>query len=268
MSTGVTGAIEVDVAGWDRQVKDLARRYGVMAKDVVWAVHGWWTKDLIKHTPPKTYAQGRKRVAKDINKIFVPFKSSYEWWELDPSKGGSIDVQAIAFKSKTGAVYGVEKALFRPNASETELHAHHKRYRRRDGRVTEAGGRSEIGRNTKNIGRWKFVDSMHVPERVLKRYIRSMQKRVGTLKAGWMPAARKFGVSVAKWIQRAERVSGRGVDAMDDNGNGFLESANQVPWASQKLKGVVRFTAQRRQRDFDKHLEKRMKKLAKEWSAA
>ena len=249
-------SITVDEQGFRRQVNDLARQVGLTGRTVMLDQMRLWVSDLIRKTPPKTLAQGRKRVAKDINKVFVAV-DPHDMHEL--RRG---DILFMVHRYKNGG-YAVEKDQYRPSASKGTLRRHHSNLRRKDGRVTEARGGSEAGRNTLDIGRWKFIDKMHIPKRLLKSYIRDTQKHVGTLKAGWMPAALAFNAKVPNFVKKNARRAGRFTDAMGKDGEGFLLAVNSVPYAPAKIGKLPAVTAQTRNRDLDRQLKKEFARVIK-----
>ena len=61
------------------------------------------------------------------------------------------------FTAKDGRVYGVEKNLYRPNATVAEMKAHRDRFRSKT-----TGRMSTGGLRTRDIGRHVFIDRMVV----------------------------------------------------------------------------------------------------------
>lgn len=106
------------------------------------------------------------------------------------------------FAKKNGDVYGCDRALFKPRASIAEMYAQHQSMRRKDGHVSEAGGR------TRDIGRWKFITQMVVSRTAYLRYERFIHRRVGMLAASIVDAYNgKYGPlrGVPAWISRHTR---------------------------------------------------------------
>lgn len=99
------------------------------------------------------------------------------------------------FVTKRGDVYGVDRALYRPNASVQEMRDHHLQYFR-NGRMSSAGGR------TRDVGRWKFIDKMVVAVQAMQAYVASVFGRVGKLASGWIPLADALGATIPAWIKR------------------------------------------------------------------
>lgn len=145
------------------------------------------------------------------------------------------------FATKDGKVYGVDRQLFRPNASIAEMEAHHKRYRLADGRVTSAGT------GDRTVGRWKFIDKMVVSKAAMDRYLKHVFKKVGQAKSGWSLAANGVGLALPNWISR-----GTGQGILDNQLNHpalpSITIGNQVPFiqaSGKELKIMERALGQR-----------------------
>ena len=110
---------------------------------------------------------------------------------------GEDDIVSL-FTTKTGRVYGVERQLFRPNASLPEMLEHVARYRSKaTGQISRAGLRDKV------IGRHVFIDKMVISSASKKRLLLFLLGQVGSLAAGWLPAAFRLGVSrIPAWIKR------------------------------------------------------------------
>jgi len=259
------GGIHVDIAGFRKSVRRLARQYGIDARFVMYDQMRLWAQNMIKHAPPKSIAQYKKTVSKDIRKLFVDTNDKKTW------KQNGVRL----FKTKNNAVYGVEKILYNPSASIEEMKSHHNKYRTKSGRVTSAGGRRDTWfggtGGTKNIGRWKFVDDMHVRRTALNRYVRHKQGNVGQIKAGYIPAAVHFGRKARKFpeipsaVRKVKRRSGSHADAMRKDGSGYLEMTNKVPYAANNsaLRNALKIEGQKRERDLAKFMEKRIESLSR-----
>lgn len=111
------------------------------------------------------------------------------------------------FTNKDGVTYGVEKKLYRPAASTEEMIAHVAKYRSKaTGRISRAGLR------TRNVGRHVFIDRMVIRPSAAARLLRTLHGRVGSLAAGWLPAAQRLGARrIPTWVRRhAARAQGYG----------------------------------------------------------
>ena len=248
-----TGDITVDVNGFRRQVQRFAADWGLEARDVMLLQMHLWLQDLLKMTPPKTLAQGRKAVERDLKKLFIPtrdrgvlefFKDEFSGGVLPPS------------------------VMFNASGNEPQMRNFHKRFQGRDGRVKYRKG------VVKRIGDIDFVNGQYVPQAAFNKYKTGIQKHVGQLKAGWVPAIDKMprprssmGFSVKKvpsYVRRQSSKKGFAIDRMGKDGSGFLTSVNAVPYST-KLGAILNMTKHKRHRDMAVWLETRLEKvIAKE----
>lgn len=218
---------------------------------------------LISFTPPRTAGQGRNRVAKDIKKIFLGLDDMREFGAVSDgmrnniieSVGGEAAVRIFA--KKDGTVYGVDRKLYRPDATIEEMAKFHQSKRDRRGRVGEAGQR------TRDIGRWKFLDVMVVPAGVLNEYIRSVKSRVGRAKGGWADGTMKLGGKVAQWIAVHARTAGYFRDALDGP-EGALIWDNRSEWTNRGDEDrIVENSIKSRTQAIAKRIKYELKKSAK-----
>jgi hypothetical protein len=249
-----------------RNLRDMGVTMGFLGRDTMRVM----LNTIIKFTPPKTMGQGRKRVAKDIAKVIVPMDQRFkDQWAIGIEAGVvGADAIAQAFKTKSGAVYGVDKNLYRPSATEQDMASHHQRYRRKDGRVTEARAGSESGRNTLNIGRWKFVNKMHVGRAAFRRYVKSVQKKVGKGKSGWATgltyfAAKTGGAArIPGYVKKHGLSNGRFRDALTKDGGGFASATNLLPYATAISRGTIAAARARTTAYLTKATKKQAQKIA------
>jgi hypothetical protein len=82
------------------------------------------------------------------------------------------------FATKSGDVYGVDRAHFLPDAGVSDLRNIH-RSNFVKGKMSAAGG------DTHNIGRWKFINKYFVPKQTLEDFVKLQYAKVGRAKAGW-----------------------------------------------------------------------------------
>jgi len=184
--------ISLDTRDLNRALQGLAIATGKDADTIVMEEARLFAEQAVKRTPPKTLAQGRRAVARDIKKILGGasedlIKKAIEW------NGGEDSVRQH-FKRKDGSTYLIE--WNHTQLGSAGIAQHHERHRDRRGRVSTAGDRD------RTIGRWKARDKWIVPHDVRARYIKDRQENVGKLKAGWMPAIRKFHGKAPKWVKK------------------------------------------------------------------
>lgn len=243
--------ITVDVAGFRQQVNSFAVRYGLDARLVMLDQMRLWVGDLAKRTPPKTLAQGRAAVARDIGKVFEPLEvaRATQAWAAALAKEGH-----TVYRKTARGLMKIDKQQLREATGQAMSAAHAAARDRNTGRV-------RVNRKTDQAWGGKTL----VPRADGLRYIRSVQRHVGKLKAGWLPAAQRFGAKVPSFVRSQPVRMGGATDLMDRDGSGYLEAVNSVPW-SRKLDGILNFTARVRQLDLTKHLAKRIERLARDFS--
>ena len=266
--------IEVDYIEGDteKRLRKLGEKVGLTVRDMSWEEMRLSVNNAISLTYPKKKADGKNRVEKDINKIFVEMSGAEQQaeWDLPGVLGG-----AVAFKTKTGAVYGVDRDLYRPGASLTEMSKLHNEQRQKSsGRVTTARGGSEVGRNSLDIGRWKFVTKMHVKRAKVRAFKRQQVAKVGKQKAGWMPAGAYFAarsngrLNAPAWVAKQEKKIGHYVDTMAKSGNGRMEASNDVPyWSTEKRVKVEEIVHRTMQKRINTRTQAQMNKIVERFNA-
>jgi hypothetical protein len=89
----------------------------------------------------------------------------------------------------------------------------------------------------------------------LTAYIEEIQRRVGTMKAGWRPAARALGISVPNFVANVERASGSvKIDLGGDNPS--VTMINSTPRADRVAAGAIDFVRAGREDAMRTNLEK------------
>jgi hypothetical protein len=226
----------------------------------------------VKFTFPRSPKDGKARVAKDIQKIIKPING--QWFEAKDVLNLPDDIPARMIKTKSGAVYLVDIDLMRPNASIGDIESYHNSKRGARGRVTTAGGGSDVGRNTLDVGRWKIVSHMHVNPKTLRQYIKMKQARVGKAKSGWAPGAEYFArltggrSGVPAFASSAKHgVSGTWVDTFSTTGNGYGVIANTVPYVSHPGSGAVQIAMKVTRTYLEKVTKKQVEKIAQRFNS-
>ncbi len=129
-----------------------------------------------------------------------------KWQRKEP------DGKTRLFVRKDGSVWGTETQFYKPNASLSDMDAHHARYWK-NGKMSSGGAR------TRDIGRWVFIDRMVVGKGAMNRWLKHRYKRVGWLAAGWMTAANELKVGkIPAWIKRHP---GSGKISFKESGGSF-----------------------------------------------
>jgi hypothetical protein len=244
--------LTTDRASFKRGVNALAKQYGVEVKTVMLRQVSIVGGQLIKAFPPLKaegkpggLKTGKAAIENDVRggrSLGTIRKSAgvvqtdaniIAQWDASIQAGVSGKVaEARVFRSRSGAIYGVDRALYKPNASPSEIAAHVEKYRsKKTGRVTTAGS------FTRDIGRWKFVDKLYVNEKNLQKFLTLRSKRVGNLAAGWLPTLNIYrgpgaGKKAAAFVSRHAPGNGSVVDKMRSDGSGEILFSNNVKYAS------------------------------------
>jgi hypothetical protein len=272
----------VDVAGFESAMDGIARETGVEMSAIMRDNSALICADLIKATPPidvgdghsgsdaSAYRLGKAKVERDIRAIVYGVKS----WGRNHKGPSELVGGAHLFKSEDGALYAVEEK----NVSQDgmKLAAYHKALR-----LPSTGN---VGNGAKENAASKFAISnftasrkMHVPEPVLKKYIREMQSHIGTTRAGWMPAFLAFSKNALTsrynppaWVRNQPYMG-----TFTDSGNmeqisGDWTATNQVPWIRRTaIVRLVNYVMDVRARDFWKgNYRMRLDKVLKKREAA
>jgi hypothetical protein len=161
-------------------------------------------------------------VTKDIRKIILGIDAD-KFDEAQTVLGGDTNI-VRAFVNRQGEVYGVDRTLYRPDATLETLAEFHQKNRLANGRTTDAGT------FTRDIGRWKFITKLIVPKDVLTEYIEVVKARVGRGKGGWAAGVIALGGEVPGWIEVHARTAGTFIDKTQD-ANPEMEFVNRSEWA-------------------------------------
>jgi hypothetical protein len=228
MSNALT--ITTDVVSYRAQVEKLAKLTGRGLRDVMREMVSIMSGQLARRFPPKSKAQGTKAIKNDLNRIFITDDKVLAEWDVAVEQGttGAVASTRI-FRTQTGAVFGIEKELYRRNAGISEMNQHHLKYR------SETTGRvSRAGSYTHDIGRWKFIDKMFVGKASYNAYVKFVAASVGSLKSGWAVATTRFkgAKKLPLWILAHGNDNGSVTDAMKENGDGHILFTNETPYAS------------------------------------
>jgi len=169
-------------------------------------------------------------------------------------------------KLKSGAVYLIDKNFYMPTASLAQMQAIHYANRGKNGRVSTAG-QSDL-----KIGRWKAKNKYFVPEATRTAYIKSVKKRVGSLKASWIPALAHYATKVggnqkvAAWVKRQAQ-SGTFSDAVSPNGTGAAVGTSTAHHANGIRRDTIKFIEAQRNKFMQRVSKSRMEQIARQFNA-
>lgn len=167
---------------------------------------------------------------------------------------------------KNGAMFGVDRALYRPDAGVGTMRAHHLKFRGKNGHVSSAGA------SDRRIGRWKFIDKMFVNKPLVEGYKESVQNRVGSLKAGWLPALHHYAYMcngstgrLPQWIKRNVGAGSFG-GIMDQTGNGTLYAENTAHHSGGIRKDAMIFARNQAEKEMRRFASVRLQRLADQFN--
>lgn len=218
-----------------------------------------FVKDIIAITPPASKGvtgaaakkAGEGAVAADVARIFTP-----------TSEQGIADFRALfGEESQTDFAHRGAKPVGTVRArilSLSEMTEWHRRRRRKDGRVKQVNRDVTTGLKKKDLA---GLDTGIVSFADFQRFTRTLQKNVGILAAGWVPAALKLKVSVPAWVKRHGTGSGNIVE-ISAAGRFRLELSNEVTYVGnvqdyeRRIQKAINYQARKLDRQTD-HLVKK-----------
>lgn len=277
----------VDRASFDRTINGLKafdKARGLTVKFIAHDAMRAWVKDMMKYTAPwangtpgtglKQRGAGHAAVVFDLlgGRRAAGAKTIGAFGVIDEAKiGRTFDDKLSGHPIvvlKSGAVFGVDRALFRPDASQDEMHKHHVSLRGKNGRVSQAGSRD------RKVGRWKFINKMFVRKPVLESYIESVKARVGSLKAGWLPALYHYAAlsngsvgRIPQWISGQAIRAGSFGGNMSDRGDGSIFSVNTAHHSRAIRRDTVLYAQKKQERSMKAFGEKRVQRLCDQFNA-
>lgn len=204
--------IEIDDAEWKRKIALYA---AFTEKGMVESLNEEWPllmEVIVKLTPPKTLAQGRAAVSRDIRKTMRPFDPAAVRSEGIQEIVDKKDIEGyniVAARVKSGPMAGTRAIPFNPHE--------HTGLRTKYGRV---------GRDTKRV-------VLGSDAGLLSRYIKDVQSAVGFAKSGWSAALQLVGGKrPAAFVSRHGTAGGRVVDDRRNIENPSITAINSTPWAA------------------------------------
>lgn len=193
-----------------RDFNDAVTRYVLtLGKDARTAVRQQsmlLAKKLVQFTPPRTRAQGRKAVARDITRAVTPLRPA-DFTSPDIRKlirtRDHAGLEAVFARFQKGHLAGFQVLPFT-----AELH---RSRRDRRGRVTRSAK----------------VATPDAPQ--VRDYIREVHKRVGRAKGGWVASVTQLGGTVPDWL-RQHATTGT-VEDRTASANPSVRMKNRSEWA-------------------------------------
>lgn len=166
---------------------------------------------IVKFTPPKTAAIGKRNVSRDIGKVFADL-SNTKWNDKSLDK-----------MWRAGNFEGVKKALENhPNKSEMPIF----KYKRIFAKPIKNIHRAAIGKSGRVPKNWRTSYAV-AGKGELKKYVKRVQLQVGVAKSGWLAALVKLGGKAPSFISRHGTKYGGFIDG-NKGDNPFFTLINKV----------------------------------------
>lgn len=182
---------------------------------------------LVKFTPPKTAALGKRNVARDIGKVFVDL-SNTKWHDKSLDK-----------MWRAGNFDGVKKAL-ENHLNKLQMPVFkYKRIFAKPVRNIHKAAINKSGRVPKN---WHTSYAV-AGKGELKKYVKRVQLQVGVAKSGWLAALVKLGGKAPNFVLRHDTKYGGFING-NKGDNPFFTLINKVSTFPQRGAPARAFIAQ------------------------
>lgn len=166
---------------------------------------------LVKFTPPKTAAIGKRNVARDIGKVFADL-SNTKWNDKSLDK-----------MWRAGNFEGVKKALENhPNKLQMPVF----KYKRIFAKPVRNIHKAAINRSGRVPKNWRTSYAV-AGKGELKKYVKKVQLQVGVAKSGWLAALVKLGGKAPSFVSRHGTKYGGFIDG-NKGDNPFFALINKV----------------------------------------
>lgn len=247
----------------NHELRAVASAAGITLRDLMYNQARLLAQDAVRRTPPGKPGDnvstqkkaGVNATTGDIEKMFwgVDRKAEVNRMMKQAAKAGGVAMVQTNQGEKM-----LVSSMILPDASGIPFA--HRSKRNRKGRVMFRGDSSLMAAG-------KYI----VARTDLNRFIRAQVKKVGQLKAGFIPAADYFaalGGTTAKripaWVRKQIKMGSQVNGVNRKTGTGFIVVSNDVPYADTAItKSLQNFLERTRQTDINKHAKKRMNQLAR-----
>lgn len=226
-------SVNVDTRELENRLYLLARAARVTPGVVIKEETKGVTQNIIRLTPPRSLAQGRKAVARDIGRVVtgvpnVEGESKSPVWK------------AVNRLAKRGETDKINKILggWRGRPRFTSAAADIKR--------------EHIARRN-NYGKVRGAPRLVAMATEARKYLREVQARVGWAKSAWVPALMAAGGSAAGWIRRHAAQSGIVAANFGENPKVYAAARDvKIPGYQRIVSGAVRTREKITQRKIDR----------------
>jgi hypothetical protein len=197
-------SFSIDASKFDSAMKSIAENFQVSMSNVVRVEAKSLLETVVKFTPPNTYAQGRRAVARDITRaVDVPAKFTNE--RLNELVRGREYAAFRTMMENSKELKKYKLTLFRKSL--------HTSQRDRRGHVRS----------------YKRVLTLDVEQQ--QQRIKTVQSRVGTAKKSWKQGLEVVGGKLPAWAEKATGSSGNATlkNQLNHPTNPEIEVTNTTP---------------------------------------
>lgn len=258
--------ITLDMVRANKELTRTAEAMGVTLRDLMYDQGRLLAQDAttkVKPGDPSAGPAAQKKAGQeattgDINKMFFGADNKAalsHWFDRLQTEGREIMTTTVRGKVKLASAKLIQ------SASMSEMGRLHRQHRDKRGRVRFAGRPEEVAGG-------KYV----VPAAALKKYIASEVKKVGQLKAGFVPAADYFAGlvnttsrGIPAWVRKQAARMGSKTNAVNrKTGVGYLEAINDVPYVDIAIPRATRSSLEStRQKDIERQAIRRIRAMSR-----
>lgn len=240
---------------FNRQMAGLLRMVETDMPDEVRKQGRLWGERVMKFTPPKNLAQGRRAVKRDLHRFLIVREQGF--LEFIVREFGSKDIDT-SLRTSEGQQYDIrwDEIVLNGNV----IPARHLAARDARGRIPRRFSGNGTGTS------WTTQGKLVVPAAVFNQFLKQKQANVGYAKSGWATGVLALGGKVPKWVGRhIAKGQGRYRDLTGNGQNPMFEFVNLSPWATNRNEGqrIMRAATASRARAMQSDLRRRIKNAAR-----
>jgi hypothetical protein len=209
--------VEISTEVWTSKMADYIANVGGNMRSALDEEWPLLMELIVRLTPPKSLAQGRKAVSSDIHRTMRSFDPALIKTEgireiVERKNYAAFDI--VASRVKGGYMANAKAAPFDPFFHTSQRNAR--------GRV-----------NTK-----RPIIMLGDDSSLLKKYVKQVQDRVGYAKAGWLKALHLVGGRMAPGFVEKQHCAGDVIDDRNNPDDPSITAINRTPWAVRKDEGM------------------------------
>jgi len=198
----------------EKQLDRLAAMSGLTVQQIGYETMRLAGNNAIKYTFPRKKGEGKAAIASDANALFLVQDRSGKVWETADGRGWvKLESGAVIATKGIGGTSTVGNAIEARRAMNAQRS-------RATGRIAKGPRRTRI----------------FAAKRDVAAAIRHKAKRVGQMKAGWLPGAEYWArlargvVKAPAWVMAQSRKQGKAVGSISKIGTGEIGIDNDVPY--------------------------------------